>query len=183
MHDRTRALRRKRRVRRALVPALSTLLAIIGFMAWSRVPGVEGIARLEGERARLTSTIDRLVQRSEDTPSEAAADGAALLPVRLTFADFVERIHAAAKVAGIDDMRIETETDRRGAVPAEGLRGFAGTLQFSGEWSDIVKFFSEVERGRPVMRIRGLLAEPTDNRIRVECSVEAWSMPTMEVAR
>jgi hypothetical protein len=46
-----------------------------------------------------------------------------------------------------------------------------------------VRFFAEVELGVPVMRVRSMLAEPTDNAVRIECDINAWSMPSIEVAR
>ncbi|MCB9919307.1 MAG: hypothetical protein H6832_12970 [Planctomycetes bacterium] len=183
MGDRATAYRRRKRMAKAIVPAASLLCLIIGVVAWIRIPSKNQLTQLETQRNLLVQRIDQLAMRAVDPNTAATSDGASQLPVRLAFADFVERIHCSAKDAGIDNVRIETQSAGEGSVPAVGLRGFAGTLRFSGEWNDIVKFFGEIELGTPIMRIRSLLAEPTEDRIRVECTVDAWSMPTVEVAR
>ncbi|MCA8968630.1 MAG: hypothetical protein KDC95_02560 [Planctomycetes bacterium] len=183
MGDRAVAYRRRKRAAKAIVPVASFLCLILGVVAWIRIPSKNQLAQLETQRNLLVQRIDQLAMRAVETDTAATSDGASQLPVRLAFADFVERIHGSAKDAGIENVRIETQSTGQGSVPAVGLRGFAGTLRFSGEWSDIVEFFSAIELGSPIMRVRSLLAEPTDDRIRVECTVDAWSMPTVEVAR
>ena len=170
------SLRALRWLRLSILPATSALVLGVGVVSWLRVPSPDQIVSRAAERDALQMRLHERDSRTADEQRDED-DLAAKLPLRLSFADFLERLNESAATAGIDGLHIESSASNKNVAPSDGLRGFSGTVRFDAAWNDLVRFLAEIEHGMPVMRVRSLLAEPTDESIRVECVVDAWSLP------
>lgn len=169
-------------LRLAILPVASAIALGVGTVSWLRVPSPSRLAALTSERDALQLRMHERESRNDEARNDEG-ELAVKLPPRLAFADFLERLNESATESGIDGLHIESKVTDRSVAPSDGLRGFAGTVRFESGWNELVRFLAEIERGMPVMRVRSLLAEPTEDSIRVECVVDAWSLPVVEVSR
>lgn len=149
--------------------------ATAGYFVSLSVPGDTDIAELESQRAIAARLVERALDEAKPTPDER--DLKALLLTTLDFADYIERIQSSATEAGIVGLRVDSAKLMEGRA-SEHLRNYGGRLGFDASWSQVVHFLSAIERGSPAMRVRRFRAEPSEDKIRVECVVDAWALAT-----